>query len=320
MGEIPTRGPGTSFLAHRAMLWGLCYRLTGCAADADDIVQDTFVRAIENAGGGEWSRAWLVKVASNLALDVLRRRRRRGYAGPWLPSPVASETDQGRILSETLVDADRSPETRYETLESVSFAFLLALEALGPKPRAVLLLRDVFGYSARETADVLAMSDANVRVVLHRARRAMESYDRTRVPATSALEESTRHALVELVRCLNAQDSRGLERLLAASVTTVTDAGGEYNALRSPLSGRDRVMTFHLRVAQRRGPGSSVDLCTINGTPAVRIEFGDSRRRAAPSAVLRCELDHEGRIRTLHSVLASRKLTAAGFWRESARV
>jgi RNA polymerase sigma factor (sigma-70 family) len=117
------------FSAHKRMLWGLSYRLTGCAADADDIVQDTFVRALRRStplDDPSWV-PWLVRVTTNLGIDVLRGRRRQAYTGPWLPSPI--EADQYEEKSK----AATGPETRYQMMESVSFAFLLALEALTPR-------------------------------------------------------------------------------------------------------------------------------------------------------------------------------------------
>src|SRR5262249_22279358 len=138
------------FQAHRSFLWSLCYRLTGCAADADDLVQETFVRALEKppARTDEPWRPWLVRVALNLGRDLLgRRRRRRGT--PWLPSPIG--TDDEPPSFEPAAGSQGCPAARYDLLESVSFAFLLALEALTPGQRAVLLLRDVFDYGVAET-------------------------------------------------------------------------------------------------------------------------------------------------------------------------
>jgi RNA polymerase sigma factor (sigma-70 family) len=130
------------FRAHRGMVCGLSYRLTGCAADADDIVQETFVRAIhrDSPPNDESWAPWLVRVTTNLAIDVLCRRRRQTYTGSWLPSPIEAEPYDETPMSK----APGGPETRYQLIESVSFAFLLALEALTPRQRAVLLLRDVF--------------------------------------------------------------------------------------------------------------------------------------------------------------------------------
>jgi RNA polymerase sigma-70 factor (ECF subfamily) len=157
-----------AFQEHRGLLWHLCYRMTGIAADADDLVQETFLRAIERPPPRTDMalRPWLVRVALNLARDLLRRRRRRReYTGPWLPSPIetgepGADAADDRVLPafEPSLPGLGSTEGRYDLVESVTFAFLLALEALTPQQRAVLLLRDVFDYSVRETAEALAVS------------------------------------------------------------------------------------------------------------------------------------------------------------------
>jgi RNA polymerase sigma-70 factor, ECF subfamily len=306
----PSKNLDELFHTQRRMLWGLSYRLTGCAADADDIVQETFTRAMERSTPSEadaW-RPWLMRVATNLSLDLLRRRKRRSYVGSWLPSPV--ETPEENDPFDTVAP---SAEARYEWIESLSFAFLLALEALTPRQRAVLLLRDVFDYSAHATAEVLSLSEENVRITHLRARRAMRDYDRNRCQPTSALQERTREALAQFIRCLLTRDIDGAAALLTASVRTVTDGGSEYTALHRPLVGRKAVLTLHLRVAQRRGGGARVEFRLCNGLPAVLIEYASAIKRQAPRVVLRCEVDPEGRIRELHTILASRKLTAVKF-------
>jgi RNA polymerase sigma-70 factor (ECF subfamily) len=309
---VTTRPLDELFHAYRKMLWGLSYRMTGCAADADDIVQETFTRALERSAPSDepaW-RPWLIRVATNLSLDLLRRRRRRLYEGSWLPSPV--ETTDEDALSYTAT-AMPSTEARYEWLESLSFAFLLALEALTPKQRAVLLLRDVFDYSARDTTRLLDLSEENIRITHLRARRAMRDYDRNRCQPTKDLQEQTRDALAQFIRCLVLQDVEGATALLTAAVRTVTDGGGEYTALHRPLVGRKAVLTLHLRVAQRRGAGARVEFRVMNGLPAVVIEYASAVKRQAPRVVLRCEVDTDGRIRELQTILASRKLTAVQF-------
>jgi RNA polymerase sigma-70 factor (ECF subfamily) len=298
----------TLFHTHERVVWGLVYRLTGCAADADDVVQETFARALERTEPLEaqaW-RPWLMRVAANQAIDVLRRRRRQAYTGSWLPSPIETEAEPAADVA--------SPEARYTQLESVSFAFLLALEVLTPQQRAVLILRDVFDYSGRDVGAALGMSEANVRVTHHRARRALRSYDGARCVPTPALQERTASALTEFVRCLQAQDVTGIEALLAADVRTITDGGGEYTALHGPLVGAGRVARLHLQVAGHRSPGGiHTRLRLMNGLPAMVIEYGLSERRQAPRTVLRCEVDEAGRITELHAVLATRKLSAVPF-------
>lgn len=121
----------STFRSHERFLWALCYRMTGDAADADDLVQETFARVIERPPPELADlRPWLVRVAVNLSRDLYRRRRRQGYIGPWVPSPLPEETALPGY-------EPVSTEGRYELLESVSFAFLLALEALKPNERAV---------------------------------------------------------------------------------------------------------------------------------------------------------------------------------------
>jgi RNA polymerase sigma-70 factor (ECF subfamily) len=301
------------FSAHKGMLWGLSYRLTGCAADADDIVQEAFVRAIHRTtslNDESWT-PWLVRVTTNLAIDVLRRRRRQAYSGPWLPSPIETE----RHSELTMSKAAGGPEARYQLVESISFAFLLALEALTPRQRAVLLLRDMFDYSARQVGAVLNASEESVRITLHRARRTMRDYDRTKRVSTSAHQKETERLLSQFVRCLVEQDVAGVEALLAESVRTITDGGGEFTALHGPMVGREEVMQLHLRVAKRRAAGARIELRQINGEPALLIEYASAEAKQAPRALMRCELDSSGRIVELHTILATRKLTDIDFER-----
>jgi RNA polymerase sigma-70 factor (ECF subfamily) len=297
------------FHAQRRRLWGLAYRITGTAQDADDIVQETFARLLEHASEkSEVLGPWLARVATNLSIDALRRRRKRAYVGPWLPTPVEA-TDQDWLEGHS---SDRpDPEARYSLVESSTYAFLLALEALGPRQRAILLLRDVLGCSVRETAALVAASETNVRVLHLRARRALEAYDHSRCVPTPELRERHRATLEGFLRCLLAQDVRGVEELLGESVRTVTDAGGEYTALATPLVGRARVARFYLAAALHRRTGDPrVVIREVNALPAAVIVLGRPVRRQAPLTVLRCEVDGEGLITIVHAILASRKLGA----------
>lgn len=297
------------FQARQRTLWGLCYRLTGVAADADELVQETFVRAIERpplAIDDNWHR-WLVRVATNLSLDRLRARRRRSYVGSWLPSPV--ETPEA---SAAAAAGQEGVEAGYERMESVSYAFLLALELLAPKARAVLILRDVLDYSASEVAVLLESTEANVRVIHHRARRRLEAVQADPRPLRE-VAAATLLALGAFVDCLVRQDADGLRTLLTESVRTVTDANGEYTALNVPLVGPRRVARFHLETARRRLPISRTEVRWVNGLPALVIETAATRARMAPRIVLRCEIDRDGRIRELHSILSPRKLSGVRF-------
>lgn len=316
------------FTEHRPFLWGLCYRLTGCAADADDLVQETFVRALAHppARLDEPWRPWLVRVALNLGRDLLRRRRRRPYIGPWLPSPIETgpSTDFSTVEGdsppsyEPTVDGRLGTEGRYDLLESVSFAFLLALEALSPQQRAVLLLRDVFDYSVRETAEALDLSEANVKTTHHRARRALRGYDQERCLPTRTVQEHTRQVLEKFLAALVRQDVPTIQALLTADVRSLSDGGGEFVAARKPIIGREKVTRFFAALGGRRITGVRLDIRLLNGLPAFVIEFTDPRPREAARMVMGCELSADGRIEVLHSVLASRKLTAVRFSRKEA--
>lgn len=295
------------FRAERRRLWALSYRLTGSAAEAEDLVQEAFVRAIERPPADQSAgvTGWLVRVTTNLALDTLRRRKSQPYVGEWLPEPV--ETDRLSALAPE--EAPGNPEARYGLLESTSYAFLVALEALEPRQRAVLVLRDVLDYSAREVGTVLDLSEENVRVVHHRARRSMESYDDDRCIPSAPLEERVRVALERFMDCLLRQDAGGIEELLTEDVRTVTDSGGRFTALRKPLVGRDAVARFYLVAAQHRASaGPTLELRSVNHLPAVVLQLATPERRQAPRSVLRCELDDAGRIRALYSILSPTKI------------
>ena len=307
---IPSAATGNLFREHERFLWGLCYRMTGSAADADDLVQETFVTALEHPPRDRtlpW-RPWLVRVAMNRARDHLRRRRRARYPGTWLPSPVETAEEPAPPAFEPAIGEGRTTEGHYELLESVSYAFLLALEALTPLQRAVLLLRDVFDYGVRETAEALDVSEANVKTSHHRARRAMRDYERRKW--SRDLAEQTRHTLESFLASLAARDVPAIESLLAAGVRAASDGGGEFAAARNVIVGRERVMRFLLGLASKYGRALVPEVRMLNGLPAVVIEIERSSVRFAPRFVLRIDVDADGRIAAIHSILATRKLSA----------
>ena len=301
----------SAFKAYERYLWALLFRMTGCAADADDLVQETFVRFLERPPPDLESslRPWLVRVGLNLARDVLRRRARQGYTGPWLPSPVPTED---ALPAHELVDRDGlTTEGRYDLIESVSFAFLLALEALTPAQRAVLLLRDVFDYTGTETADALGMSEASVRTTHHRARKAMSAYESRRIVPMSVRRARTGDALTRFMSAILTGDVAAVEAQLAADATDMSDGGGEYLAARRTIFGRNRVARYMLGISPEPDVRTSAAVCELNGLPALLLDFEwKDRRRAAPRVVVACDVDEDGRIASFYTVLASRKLTA----------
>jgi RNA polymerase sigma-70 factor, ECF subfamily len=305
MGEPPP-DVEREYAAHRSFLWGLCYRLTGSAADADDLVQETFVRALSRPPArrdAPW-RPWLVRVALNLGRDLLRRRRRRRYEGPWLPSPL--ETEDVPPAFEPA--AEGNPAARYDLVESLSFAFLVALEALTPAQRAVLLLRDVFDYSVRETAAALRFTEAKVKTSHLRARRLLATYDSScRLNPTVAGAEEI---LPRFLACLQTGDVPGAESLLAQDVLLLSDGGGEFVTALQPVRGRDKVLRLVLGLAAKRILPSSVRFTRLNGGPGVVLDFAGARPPLPPRVVWECRQDAEGRIAEFFWVSASRKLTA----------
>jgi RNA polymerase sigma-70 factor (ECF subfamily) len=286
--------------------------MTGNAADADDLVQETFVRALESPPRrlDEPLRPWLVRVAINLSRDLLRKRRRRAYAGEWLPSPVPTGAAEDPASYEPPAPSEDSPAARYDMIESISMAFLLALEALTPTARAVLLLRDVFEYSTAETAEAIGISEASAKVHLHRARRRMDEYDKGRVRTLSDLTGATQRALEQFLFYLGARNVEGLERLLTEDVVSISDGGGEVAAAMRTVRGRSRVMRLMMGLLEKAKAFPRASFASLNGSPAVVLDWKPYRPGIAPRFTLQVEVDGEGHIRRLFTVLAPSKLRA----------
>ncbi len=298
----------TELPLHRRRLLGIAYRMTGSVADAEDIVQETFLRALGRPPPvADDLGPWLVTVALNLSRDRLRQRKREAYRGPWLPAPI----DANELEPPT--PEDRTTEARYSMLESVSFAFLLALEVLTPRERAVLLLRDVLDYSAKETATAIESTEGAVKVQLLRARRKIAGYEATRGTADYA---RTQTALVAFLSALRDDDARALEALLAEDAVAKTDAGGEYLAAGVDLIGNARISKALRGVSKKAPPLLRFELRVLNGMPFFVGEQDPRTPRDAPRFAMACELDRDGKIRAFYTVLASRKL--GGIWAPTA--
>lgn len=303
--ETPKAEGARALERDRKFLWGVCYRMTGSAADAEDLVQETFLRALQRppADPSLPLRPWLTRVSMNLCRDLLRRRRRRGYPGVWLPEPVeAGETD-GEADSDT-----PSAEARYSALESASFAFLFAAEALTPSQRAVLILRDAFDYSSAETASLLDMSEGNVRITLHRARKAMTAYDRGRFTPSPALAATARETVLELIGHLAAQNVEGARKLLSPEAIAYSDGGGVYYAAGVPVRGRERIIKMYSKLARGASSDVRVEIRALNGSPAMVGDDPRPRKPNAPRFVLVFDMGPDGLVRAMFSVLAPDKL------------
>jgi RNA polymerase sigma-70 factor (ECF subfamily) len=299
--DAPAVSVAEAFEADRGFLWSLAYRLTGNAADADDVVQEAFVRALQHppADTTQPWRPWLVRVAANVGRDLLRRRRRRQAAGVWLPSPL--ETGEAACGPE-------AASARFDLTESASLAFLLALEALSPSQRAVLLLRDVFDHSVRETAEALAMSEANVKTTHLRARRALRPYEDNRLRPTRRVQEATRAALESLMGALQKGDAASVDALLAADVRSLSDGGGVYFASRRPVDGREAVARLYLGLGAKAGRVEAVRVRMVGGLPALDVAMTGGPAGWAPRVLLQVQLDGEGHVSRIYSIMAPAKL------------
>ncbi|MBX3233053.1 MAG: sigma-70 family RNA polymerase sigma factor [Labilithrix sp.] len=290
----------------RSHVRGVCYRMTGSVADADDLAQETLLRLVEKPPPREDDlRPWVTRVAVNLARDAYRRRRHAAYTGSWLPEPCPDEDDAISFAFEPA-----STHARYDLMESASIAFLVALEALSARQRAVLILRDVLDYSVEETAQALGTSAGAVKVTHHRARHAMRDYDaaHARENAPSAAPR-VREVMGRFFTAVAAGDTAALETMLAADVTLATDAAGEFTANLRELSGADRVVRFLFGVL-RFHPAMKSSTLMLNGRPAIVWSSAESKGRVPPRGTFHFDVGDDGRIRAIHGVVATAKLAA----------
>jgi RNA polymerase sigma-70 factor (ECF subfamily) len=244
------------FEAQRSRLFGLAYRLLGSAAEAEDVVQEGFLRwhAAEKSYI-ESPPAWLTKVVTNLSLTVLdsARVRRERYVGEWLPEPLLT----GAGLPDPIQIVERA--------ESVSLALLVLLERLTPVERGVFVLREAFDYSHREIAEVFDLSEVNCRQILRRAAGRLGEPQARFVASSSQHQEITARFLAAAL----AGDLPGLERFLAAGVTVWTDAGGHVSAPGRPIYGRARVARYVAGMRQWVNDGVEFVTTEVNAEPAV---------------------------------------------------
>jgi RNA polymerase sigma-70 factor (ECF subfamily) len=256
-------------------------------------------------------RAWLTRVATNLSIDALRRRKRRDYVGPWLPAALDTG-DEASPPAHEIASPEVSTEHRYDLIESVSVAFLLALEHLTSRQRAVLILRDVFDYTVQETAKALDLTQSNVKVTHHRARQAMKGYDAARLRPTRDHQARTAERLREFLSCLQNQDVAGVEAMLAREARALSDGAGEFAAARLPVVGRRNVARLLLGLVAKRPPTDRMSFRMLNGLPALVVE-SSAPDGFAPRFTFQVEVDRDGLIEAVHAVLATRKLVAVPF-------
>ncbi|MEV0620351.1 RNA polymerase sigma-70 factor [Nonomuraea sp. NPDC050404] len=274
------------FEDYRPMLLGLAYRLLGSMWDAEDVVQEAWLRwqGTDREAVRE-PRAFLVTVVSRLALDQLRsaRVKRESYAGPWLPEPVST--------------AQTGPMDTAELRDTVSYATLHMMERLSPPERAVFVLREAFELPYEEVAEIVGVSVANARQLHHRASvRLAEGRDRFR-PSS---EEHTA-LLTKFMRAAGGGDLSELTELLHEDVVAYNDGGGRVKAALRPIYGRDKVLAFWKGLMTRYGWGEA-HFTEVNGMPAISTHIGDYRQLIMIDVV-------DGRVREIYGVLNPDKLT-----------
>ncbi len=252
--------PTAVFESLRGRLFGLAYRMLGSRGDAEDIVQEAYLRwhqadrrRIDNP------EAWLVTATSRLAIDRLRRLKteREAYVGPWLPPPIVTDGPP--------------PDRHLDLADDLSMAFLTLLERLAPDERAAFLLHDVFDVGYGEIAGVLDRSETACRQVVHRARERVRG-ERKRFEATEAAKASL---LEKFMTALEARDEQGLLKLFAPEATWTADGGGRTAAAPHPIVGAERIARLVLGLRDKFwAVDRTLEVATINGEAGLRILDG----------------------------------------------
>lgn len=276
---------GDPFVAHRSLLFTVAYEMLGSAADAEDVVQESWLRwaDVDHSQVSD-PRAYLIRVVTRQALNQMRTlsRRREDYVGEWLPEPLLTSPDVAEDV---------------ELAESVSIAMLTVLETLEPTERAVFVLRQVFDMPYAEIAEAMGKSAAAVRQMAWRAREHV-SARRPRVKVNRSEQEAVVERFLYAVRTGQIRD---LMDIMAPDVVLTADGGGLVPAVRVPVHGADEVATLLAR-ANRLQPGLNTRTVWLNGAPAGRIEIGG--QLIAVSVVV-----DNGLVSRIYAVANPRKLT-----------
>jgi RNA polymerase sigma-70 factor, ECF subfamily len=250
-----------AFDSERVRLWATAYRMLGSAADAEDAVQTVWLRWLESAPADvESPTAWLVTALTRLCIDELRsaRRTRLRYVGPWLPEPLL---EAGHPLPSELVERD----------ESLSLAYLVLLDRLGPVERAALVLHDALAWSHREIARALGKSEAACRQLVARARRRIAATPAVAPARDSRTAELGRRFLAALAR----DDVPTLLEALDASAVLLSDGGGRVVAALNPIRGRDRIGRLLTGLIAKRFESLTARMVTVNGAPGLWLARAD---------------------------------------------
>lgn len=281
----------SAFQTHRPRLMALAYRLLGSRSDAEDVVQDAWLRwSGADPAAVRDPEAWLVTTTTRLGLDRLRaaRRERVHYVGPWLAEPL-----EIRLAAEPASD----PAVAHARADEVSVAFLTLLEQLGPEERAAFLLKEAFDHDYRQIAALIGLTEANCRQLVHRAKQRLQA-GRPRFNADSGQH---RQLLARFMEATQRGDSEAIQALLHANARLVSDGGGVVTAAVRPLLGAERIGRLFWAIA-RRGLGQTAQLGWVNGEPAILRFLGDQLHSVTTIEVA------GGRIANVYSVLNPEKL------------
>lgn len=275
------------FIEHRGLLFTIAYELLGTAVDAEDVLQESWLRwaAVDRATVRD-PRAYLIRIVTRQALNLRRTlaRRREDYTGPWLPEPVLTSPDVADDV---------------ELAESVSIAMLTVLETLGPAERAVFVLREVFDVPYDEIADAVGKSSTAVRQIAHRAKKHVTA----RVPRMPVGPSEHERAVATLVAALNNGDVQGLMDILAPDVVAVADSGGKVRgAARRPVVGAERLTRWLAGGLAKAAGAVSARVTRVNGLPGVRIEIDGLLVAVVVPTVV------DGRITKIYSIANPDKL------------
>lgn len=277
-----------AFEQHRGLLFAIAYRMLGCATDAEDIVQEAFVRWLQAGDEKIQSpKAYLSTIVVRLCINQAEsaRAQREVYVGSWLPEPIL--TSQRPDMVETAMLS-----------ETLSFAFLVLLERLGPLERAVFLLREVFEYAHSEIAEIVGKSEANCRQILRRAHKHLDQHHQ-RFDVSS--QQQTR-LTEQFWRASTNGDMQGLLNLLTDDIVFIGDGGGKAPIAHKPVHGADKVSRGTTGGLRFFSPQMQTRIAEVNGQPAI-IGYLDGR----PCGVLMCEIEGE-RIRRIYAVVNPDKL------------
>ncbi len=254
----------SDYTRYRPLMFSIAYRMTGSVSDAEDIVQEAFLRATRNNAPADNQKAYLATITTRLAIDHLRsaRVRRESYVGTWLPEPLVGDADHAP-----------GPAELAETSDSLSMAFLVLLESLSPPERAVFLLREVFGYGYPEIAEVTGKTEAACRQIFARARRRIEE-GRPRFETSRAEGEELTGLFLAAAR---GGDMSSLFERLAPDVLFYGDSGGlgEVTFI-TPVAGRDRVAeVVRVQLARTIQLGANLRAAWVNGQPGLVASDSD---------------------------------------------